>query len=80
MPGPAIVQSDRTVLLEVAHPGFEEAREALASFAELEKSPEHRDHPRRRISSTSDRTVSPTASSERGLILSSVSSSVSRGS
>ncbi len=30
MPGPAIVQSDRTVLLEVAHPGFEEAREALA--------------------------------------------------
>ncbi|MCP9488614.1 MAG: DEAD/DEAH box helicase [Solirubrobacteraceae bacterium MAG38_C4-C5] len=41
MPGPAIVQSDRTVLLEVAHPGFEEARGALASFAELEKSPEH---------------------------------------
>jgi len=39
--GPAIVQSDRSVLLEVAHPGFEEARAALASFAELEKSPEH---------------------------------------
>ncbi|MDQ3274137.1 MAG: helicase-associated domain-containing protein, partial [Actinomycetota bacterium] len=41
MSGPAIVQSDRSVLVEVAHPGFEEARRALASFAELEKSPEH---------------------------------------
>jgi DNA excision repair protein ERCC-3 len=41
MPGPAIVQSDRTVLLEVAHPDFERARAALARFAELEKSPEH---------------------------------------
>ncbi|MGI9097852.1 MAG: DNA repair helicase XPB [Solirubrobacteraceae bacterium] len=41
MPGPAIVQSDRSVLLEVAHPGFEVARERLAAFAELEKSPEH---------------------------------------
>ena len=39
--GPAIVQSDRSVLLEVAHPGFEQARAALAAFAELEKSPEH---------------------------------------
>ena len=41
MSGPAIVQSDRTVLLEVAHPEFERARTALARFAELEKSPEH---------------------------------------
>ena len=41
MPGPAIVQSDRTVLLEVAHPEFAAARQALAAFAELEKSPEH---------------------------------------
>jgi DNA excision repair protein ERCC-3 len=39
--GPAIVQSDRSVLLEVAHPGFEVARGRLAAFAELEKSPEH---------------------------------------
>ena len=41
MLGPAIVQSDRTVLLEVAHPEFEGARAELARFAELEKSPEH---------------------------------------
>ncbi len=41
MPGPAIVQSDRTVLLEVAHPEFEGARAELVRFAELEKSPEH---------------------------------------
>ncbi|MGI8411590.1 MAG: DNA repair helicase XPB [Solirubrobacteraceae bacterium] len=41
MSGPAIVQSDRSVLLEVAHPQFEAARRALAAFAELEKSPEH---------------------------------------
>lgn len=41
MSGPAIVQSDRSVLLEVAHPAFDEARQALAAFAELEKSPEH---------------------------------------
>jgi DNA excision repair protein ERCC-3 len=41
MPGPAIVQSDRSVLLEVAHPDFDDARAALARFAELEKSPEH---------------------------------------
>lgn len=38
---PLIVQSDRTVLLEVDHPLFEEARDCLAAFAELEKSPEH---------------------------------------
>src|SRR5690348_1891760 len=36
-----IVQSDRTILLEVDHPLHDEARDALAQFAELEKSPEH---------------------------------------
>ncbi|HWH12000.1 MAG TPA: DNA repair helicase XPB [Solirubrobacteraceae bacterium] len=41
MSGPAIVQSDRSVLLEVAHAGFDAARAELARFAELEKSPEH---------------------------------------
>lgn len=39
--GPLIVQSDHTVLLEVAHPDSEEARHALAVFAELERAPEH---------------------------------------
>ena len=39
--GPLIVQSDRSILLEVAHPEAEAAREGLASFAELVKSPEH---------------------------------------
>ena len=39
--GPLIVQSDRTVLLEVAHPQSEEARHDLAVFAELERAPEH---------------------------------------
>jgi len=34
------VQSDRTVLLEVAHPQAEEARHELAVFAELERAPE----------------------------------------
>src|SRR5712691_480896 len=38
---PLIVQSDRTILLEVDHPQHAEARDALAPFAELEKSPEH---------------------------------------
>ncbi len=38
---PIIVQSDRTVLLEVNSPLYTEARDALARFAELEKSPEH---------------------------------------
>ncbi|WP_208320455.1 MULTISPECIES: DNA repair helicase XPB [unclassified Salinibacterium] len=41
MNGPLIVQSDRTVLLEVAHPEAEEARHELAVFAELERAPEH---------------------------------------
>jgi DNA excision repair protein ERCC-3 len=38
---PLIVQSDRTLLLEVVHPDFEQVRDELASFAELVKSPEH---------------------------------------
>ncbi len=38
---PLIVQGDRTVLLEVDNPLHAEARDALAPFAELEKSPEH---------------------------------------
>ena len=38
---PFIVQSDRTVLVEVDNPKYAEARDALAPFAELEKSPEH---------------------------------------
>src|SRR5918998_6418129 len=39
--GPLIVQSDRTVLLEVAHSQAEDARHDLAVFAELERAPEH---------------------------------------
>ncbi len=35
------MQSDRTVLLEVAHPAAEDARHDLAVFAELERAPEH---------------------------------------
>jgi DNA excision repair protein ERCC-3 len=38
---PLIVQGDRTVLLEVDNPRYAEARDCLAPFAELEKSPEH---------------------------------------
>jgi DNA excision repair protein ERCC-3 len=38
---PIIVQSDRSILLEVDHPLHAEARDALAQFAEIEKSPEH---------------------------------------
>jgi DNA excision repair protein ERCC-3 len=38
---PLIVQTDRTVLLETQHPGYEAARDRLARFAELEKSPEY---------------------------------------
>ena len=38
---PIIVQSDRTVLVETAAPRYEEARDWLTRFAELEKSPEH---------------------------------------
>jgi len=39
--GPLIVQSDRTLLLEIDHPLAGEARAAIAPFAELEKAPEH---------------------------------------
>ena len=38
---PLIVQADRTVLLEVNNPRYEAARDVLAAFAELERSPEH---------------------------------------
>jgi DNA excision repair protein ERCC-3 len=38
---PFIVQSDRSVLVEVDNPKYTEARDELAPFAELEKSPEH---------------------------------------
>jgi DNA excision repair protein ERCC-3 len=38
---PLIVQSDLSVLVEVHAPRYAEARDALARFAELEKSPEH---------------------------------------
>lgn len=39
--GPLIVQSDKSVLLEVAHPAAADARRAIAPFAELERAPEH---------------------------------------
>ncbi|MFZ9283894.1 MAG: DNA repair helicase XPB [Candidatus Nanopelagicales bacterium] len=39
--GPLIVQSDRTLLLEIDHPMADEARKAIAPFAELERAPEH---------------------------------------
>jgi DNA excision repair protein ERCC-3 len=38
---PLIVQGDRSVLMEVDNPKYAAARDALAPFAELEKSPEH---------------------------------------
>jgi DNA excision repair protein ERCC-3 len=38
---PMIVQSDRTVLLQMGLPNSDEARDLLARFAELVKSPEH---------------------------------------
>jgi DNA excision repair protein ERCC-3 len=38
---PLIVQGDKTVLLEVDNPSYEDVRDALARFAELVKSPEH---------------------------------------
>ena len=37
---PLIIQSDRTLLLETGGPRYEEARDHLARFAELVKSPE----------------------------------------
>ena len=39
--GPLIVQSDKTLLLDIDHILSDECRRAIASFAELEKSPEH---------------------------------------
>jgi DNA excision repair protein ERCC-3 len=39
--GPLIVQSDKTLLLEVDHEGAAAARTAIAPFAELERAPEH---------------------------------------
>lgn len=39
--GPLIVQSDKTLLLDIDHPQSAECRRAIAPFAELEKSPEH---------------------------------------
>ncbi|SHK35573.1 DNA excision repair protein ERCC-3 [Pseudonocardia thermophila] len=39
--GPLIVQSDKTLLLDVDHPAAAEARMAIAPFAELERAPEH---------------------------------------
>ncbi len=39
--GPLIVQSDKSLLLEVDHPLSGDARRAIAPFAELERAPEH---------------------------------------
>ncbi|MFC7457264.1 DNA repair helicase XPB [Brachybacterium sp. GCM10030267] len=39
--GPLIVQSDKSLLLEVAHPQAPAARASIAAFAELERAPEH---------------------------------------
>jgi DNA excision repair protein ERCC-3 len=39
--GPLIVQGDMSILLEVAHPIYAEARDKIAPFTELLKSPEH---------------------------------------
>jgi DNA excision repair protein ERCC-3 len=39
--GPLIVQSDKSILLEVDHPAADAARRAIAPFAELERAPEH---------------------------------------
>ena len=39
--GPLIVQSDKSLLLEVDHPSAQAARIAIAAFAELERAPEH---------------------------------------
>ncbi|MCP4226150.1 MAG: DEAD/DEAH box helicase family protein [Actinomycetia bacterium] len=40
-PGPVLVASADTLLLQLAHPGAEAARAELAAFAELERSPDH---------------------------------------
>ncbi|MCW2878344.1 MAG: hypothetical protein JWQ95_2444 [Sphaerisporangium sp.] len=39
--GPLIVQSDKTLLLEVEHERADDCRKAIAPFAELERAPEH---------------------------------------
>ncbi|MER8099948.1 DNA repair helicase XPB [Kitasatospora sp. NPDC059811] len=39
--GPLIVQSDKTLLLEIDHPKAAECRRVIAPFAELERAPEH---------------------------------------
>lgn len=39
--GPLIVQSDKTLLLEIDHEQSKECRAAIAPFAELERAPEH---------------------------------------
>ncbi|GAA1259769.1 DEAD/DEAH box helicase [Sphaerisporangium rubeum] len=39
--GPLIVQSDKTLLLEVGHARADDCRKAIAPFAELERAPEH---------------------------------------
>ena len=39
--GPLIVQSDKTLLLDIDHPLSTECRRSIAPFAELERSPEH---------------------------------------
>ncbi|MFF4622929.1 DNA repair helicase XPB [Nonomuraea jabiensis] len=39
--GPLIVQSDKTLLLEVDHERADDCRKAIAPFAELERAPEH---------------------------------------
>src|SRR5215211_2312814 len=39
--GPLIVQSDKTLLLEIDHERSADCRKAIAPFAELERSPEH---------------------------------------
>jgi len=38
---PLIVQSDKTILIEVSNPEYGEARDLIGRFAELVKSPEH---------------------------------------
>lgn len=41
MNGPLIVQSDKTLLLEIDHEQADACRRAIAPFAELERAPEH---------------------------------------
>ena len=38
---PLIIQSDKTILLEVDNSRYEDARDTISGFAELIKSPEH---------------------------------------